>query len=145
MGYLKIWIHIVWITKKRKKILTEEVRKELFKHIRENAKEKGIYVDFINGYLDHVHCLISLHSGQTIDNIVMMLKGESSNWLNKNKFFERRFEWQREYFAVSVNESSVNIVRNYIKNQENHHRRKSFDDEYLEFMRRYKFEDEGLG
>ena len=84
MGYLKIWIHIVWTTKNREKILTREIRKYLFEHIRENAKNKDIYIDFINGYLDHVHCLISLKSGQTIDKIVMLLKGESSFWINKN-------------------------------------------------------------
>jgi len=58
MGYLKIWIHLVWTTKNRVPILTYELRRDILNHIRENAEKKGIYIDFINGYLEHVHCLI---------------------------------------------------------------------------------------
>jgi REP element-mobilizing transposase RayT len=78
--------------------------------------------------------------GQTIDKILMLLKGESSFWINKNKISCGKFEWQDEYFAVSVSESAVNRVRDYIKNQENHHKKKSFNDEYQEFIRKYKFD-----
>jgi putative transposase len=145
MGYLKIWVHLVWTTKNREPILNQEVRRRIFKHIRENAEKKGIYIDFINGYLEHVHCLISLGSGQNIDNILMLLKGESSYWMNKNNIVKGKFEWQDDYFAVSVSESLVNRVRNYIKNQENHHKKKPFKDEYQEFIRRYKFETNILG
>jgi putative transposase len=140
VGYIKIWVHLVWTTKNRNAILTREIRKDIFSHIKENAKTKGIYIDFINGYLEHVHCLVSLGSGQTIDKIVMLLKGESSYWINKNKICSTKFAWQEEYFAVLVSESMVNRVRDYIKNQENHHKKRSFDDEYNEFIRKYGFE-----
>ena len=140
MGYVKIWIHLVWTTKNREPSLTHESRKDIFFHIRENVEKKGIYVDFINGYLEHVHCLISLKSSQNIDKIMMLLKGESSFWINKNKIFHKRFEWQDEYFAVSVSESVVNRVRDYIKNQEEHHRKISFQEEYDEFMLKYSFD-----
>jgi len=140
MGYLKIWIHLVWTTKNRQALLTKKIRPKVFKHIRENAKKKGIYIDFINGYKDHVHCLISLSSEQSIDKILMLLKGESSHWINKEKLCREKFEWQNEYFAVSVSESIVNQVRNYIKNQETHHQKKSFNEEYQEFLQKYKFE-----
>jgi REP element-mobilizing transposase RayT len=145
MGYVKIWVHLVWSTKNREPILTRESRRHIFSHIRENAEKKGIYIDFINGYLDHVHCLISLSPGQNIDKILMLLKGESSYWINYNKFFCKKFEWQDEYFAVSVSESAVARVRNYIKNQENNHKRKSFNEEYQEFMSKYKFDGFLLG
>lgn len=121
-------------------MLTKEIRKPLFNHIRENALKKNIYIDFINGFDEHIHCLISLGSGQNIDNILMLLKGESSHWINKQKLLKEKFEWQKDYFAVSVSESAVNRVREYIKNQENHHKKKSFNDEYQEFIRKYKFE-----
>jgi REP element-mobilizing transposase RayT len=100
MGYVKIWVHLVWTTKNRESILTKEIRRAIFNHIRENAENKGIYIDFINGHLEHVHCLISLGSGQNIDKLLMLLKGESSYWINKNKIFKTKFEWQDEYFAV---------------------------------------------
>jgi putative transposase len=145
MGYLKIWVHLVWTTRNREPILTREIRREIFNHIRENAENKGIYIDFINGYLEHIHCLISLGSGQNIDKILMLLKGESSYWINRKNLFRGKFEWQEEYFAVSVSESSVDRVRNYIKNQENHHKRKSFNEEYQEFIRKYKFDVLVLG
>lgn len=139
MGYIKIWVHLVWTTKNHKPMLTKEIRHKIFNHIRENAKQKNIYIDFINGHLEHVHCLVSLGSGQNIDNILMLLKGESSHWINEQKLTKEKFEWQKEYFAVSVSESAVHRVRDYIKNQENHHKKKSFNDEYQEFIRKYKF------
>jgi putative transposase len=140
MGFIKIWVHLVWTTKNRKAILTRDSRQEIFNHIRENAENKGVYVDFINGHIEHVHCLISLGSGQSIDKILQLLKGESSYWINKKRMFPEKFEWQVEYFAVSVSESAVNKVREYIKNQEQHHMRKSFNDEYQEFMIKYGFD-----
>lgn len=140
MGYIKIWVHLVWTTKNRAPILVKEIRKPLFEHILENARSKNIYVDHINGYLEHVHCLISLRSGQTIDNILMLLKGESSHWANKQKLVKPKLEWQDEYFAVSVSESDINRVREYIKNQEEHHRKTGFPEEYDEFMTKYGFE-----
>jgi len=121
-------------------MLTKEIRQRVFNHIRENALRKNIYIDFINGYVEHIHCLLSLGSGQNIDNILMLLKGESSHWINEQKLLKEKFEWQKEYFAVSVSESAVNRVRDYIKNQENHHNKKAFIHEYQEFIRKYKFE-----
>ena len=140
MGYIKIWIHLVWTTKDRQPILLKEIRQTVFEHIRNNAKSKDIYIDFINGHAEHVHCLISLKSNQNIDKILMLLKGESSFWINRNNLTQAKFEWQDEYFAVSVSESVVNKVRDYIKNQEVHHQKKSFMDEYNEFMQKYGFE-----
>jgi REP element-mobilizing transposase RayT len=145
MGHTSIWIHLVWTTKNRQPILNEELRHKLFQHIRDNAETKGIHVDFINGYLEHVHCLISLCKGQNIDTILKLLKGESSHWINQNRFLKGKFEWQDDYFAVSVSESIVNRVRDYIKNQENHHRKKPFREEYDEFIRNYYFKPSDRG
>ena len=139
MPIIKIWIHIVWSTKNRKPILAKDARQVLFEHIKENGKQKNIHVDFVNGHIDHVHCLISLNAEQTIANIVQLLKGESSFWANKNNLFAEKLSWQSEYFAVSVSESGINRVREYIKNQEEHHRTKTFREEYEEFMAKYGF------
>jgi len=78
MGYIKIWVHLVWTTKNREPVLAKDIRQQILDHLLKNAIDKGIYIDFINGYLEHVHCLVSLGSGQNIDKIVMLLKGESS-------------------------------------------------------------------
>ena len=63
MSYIKVWLHFVWSTKDRKPHLTDDIRQKVFQHIRENAREKGIFIDFINGYVEHAHCLISLLFG----------------------------------------------------------------------------------
>jgi len=140
LSFIRTYIHFVFCTKNREPLLYSlEIRKKVWSHIRENAREKGIFIDFVNGYTDHCHCLISLGSDQTISKIIQLIKGESSFWINKNKLCKSRFEWQDEYFAVSVSDSMVNSVRNYIKNQEEHHRRKTFQEEYEEFIDKYEF------
>jgi REP element-mobilizing transposase RayT len=120
--------------------LTDEIRLRVFQHIRENAALKGIYIDFIGGYVDHLHCLVSLGTDQTIENIMQLIKGESSFWINKNKLCRGRFEWQDEYFAASVSETLVASVRSYIANQEEHHLKESFDEEFEGFMKRAGFQ-----
>jgi putative transposase len=140
MPFVKVWIHFVWSTKNREPLLSDEIRQDVFGHIRENAKDKNIHIDFINGYVDHVHCLISLGTDQTIENIMRLIKGESSFWINKNNLCKTKFGWQDEYFAVSVSESNMPSVRKYNANQEEHHKTKGFDDEFTGFMRRAGFQ-----
>ncbi|HEY6503678.1 MAG TPA: IS200/IS605 family transposase [Chitinophagaceae bacterium] len=139
MGYTKIWIHLVWATKQREPLLTKNIRQKVFTHIRENGREKHIYIDFVNGHVDHVHVLVSLDADQTISKVMQLIKGESSFWINKNKLIPGKFEWQDDYFAVSVSESGIDKVREYIRNQEQHHEKKTFQQEYDEFMEKYRF------
>ena len=140
MSFIKIYIHLVFSTRNRAPILnTFDVRIKVWKHIKEYATEKGIFLDMINGYSDHCHCLISLGANQNIEKTVQLLKGESSYWINKNHLTKEKFAWQDEYFAVSVSESIVDAVRNYIKNQEKYHQKKSYTDEYKEFIEKYHF------
>ena len=106
----------------------------------ENAETKEIHIDFIGGYVDHVHCLISLGTDQTIKAIMQLIKGESSFWINKNNLCKTKFGWQDEYFAVSVSEANTASVRRYIAKQEEHHKKKSFDEEFRGFMKRAGFE-----
>ena len=136
MPHLRVWIHLVWSTKNREPYLTKGIREDVFEHIRENAVKKDIYIDFIGGYKDHVHCLLSLGSEQNISEVVRLIKGESSHWINKNRLTQGRFGWQEEYFAVSVSESKVERVRRYIANQEKHHKSISFADEFDGFLKR---------
>jgi len=166
MPFVKVYIHFVWSTKNRVPFLySKELRMKVWNHMRENAKEKGIFIDFINGYVDHCHCLVSLGVDQTIQKIMQLIKGESSFWINKQGLLAelpptldelpptldggiQKFEWQDEYFAVSVSESMINKVRNYIKNQEEHHKKKTFQEEHDEFISKYGFtkhKDEDFG
>jgi len=141
MSFVKVYIHFVWSTKNRYPFLdSKELRLKVWNHIKANAKEKGIFIDFINGYNDHCHCLISLGIDQSVQKVMQLIKGESSFWINKNGLTNQKFEWQDEYLAVSVSESILDNVREYIKNQEEHHSIKTFQQEYDEFIIKYGFE-----
>jgi REP element-mobilizing transposase RayT len=137
MSWVRVWIHLVFTTKDKEKILSEKIRKEVFMHIKTNAKQKEIKIDCVNGYLEHVHCLFLLNKEQTISKSVGLIKGESSHWINEKKFVRGKFSWQDDYWAVSVSESHVNAVRKYIHGQEEHHRKKSYAEEIDEFMKKY--------
>ena len=140
MSYVRIWIYCVWGTKKHSAFLTNENKLKIINHMKKNAKSKEIYIDFINGDRDHIHCLISLNKDQNISKVIQLIKGQSSFWINNNNITKDKFEWLDEYFAVSVSESQLSKVREYIKNQNEHHRVKTWDEEYNEFITKYGFE-----
>ncbi len=146
MPFVKVYIHFVWSTKNRMPYLkTKDIREAMWNHIKENGTKKGIFIDFVNGYSEHCHCLVSLGTDQTINKVMQLIKGESAFWFNQQNFIDEKLEWQDEYFAVSVSESVLNKVREYIKNQEQHHSKKTFQQEYDEFIEKYgfqKFKDE---
>jgi putative transposase len=141
MPFVKVYIHFVWSTKNRLPFLDSlECRQKVWQHIKENASKKEIYIDFVNGHVDHCHCLISLGIDQTIEKVMQLVKGESSFWINQQKLIKTKFEWQDEYFALSVSESMLDKVRAYIKNQEAHHERNTFQQEYDELIAKYNFQ-----
>jgi REP element-mobilizing transposase RayT len=140
MSFIKVYVHYVWSTKNRYPFLTNDIRLHVFQHIKENARTKNIFIDFINGYTDHVHCLISLNDDLSVGKIAQLIKGESSFWVNKNKLTAAKFEWQDEYLAIGVGDDKIQDVRNYIANQEEHHKKVTFQQEYEKFIRRYGFD-----
>ena len=137
MSFVKIWVHMVFATKNRAPYLKKEIRNDVYKHIAENCSEKEIFLQAINGHKEHIHCLISLGKDQTIAKVSQLIKGESSFWINQNKLIPEKFSWQDDYFAVSVSESQVATVVGYIKDQDKHHAKKTFEAEVDEFMTRY--------
>lgn len=139
MPYIKIWIHTVWAVKSRMPLLTRDCRHIIIKHIRENAFAKNIFADHINGFNDHLHCLISLNSDQSIAKVMQLIKGESSYWINKNNIIRQKFQWCEEYFALSISERDIPKVRAYIRNQEQHHLNHSWEEEYNEYIEKYGF------
>ncbi len=139
MSYIKVYVHYVWSTKNRMPYLNENIRTQVFRHIRENAKLKNIYIDFINGYTEHVHCLVSMNEDLSIGKIAQLIKGESSFWVNKNRLTMQKFAWQDEYLAIGVDVNKLSIVRNYIANQVEHHQKITFSEEYEKFIERYGF------
>ncbi len=132
MSDVRLFVHAVWAVKKRYPALVEPGRGQLFKHILQIAREKSIQIEAINGHDDHVHCLIKLASVQSISEVVQHLKGESSWWANKNALFEKRLAWARAYYARSVDEHNIYIVKKYIANQQKHRNPFGQVKEYLE-------------
>ena len=141
MPYINVYLHIIWSTKNRAKIITKELKPLLLEHIKINAIKKGIFIDRINCVMDHIHLIISLGSDQTIGKIVQLIKGESSHWVNKNKMTKGKFEWQDDYIAVSTSKSILDKIRKYIANQEEHHRVISFAEEVDEIRKKYRFKN----
>lgn len=140
MPFVKIWIHSVWSTKNRESLLDKSIRQTFFEHIHQNALNKKILMEIVNGYTDHVHCLFRLRNDQTISKVMQLIKGESSFWINHQKLLKSKLQWQEEYYAVSVSESHADAVRKYIRTQEEHHQKNTFLKEYQEFIQKYNFQ-----
>ena len=137
MAFVKIMIHAVWGTKNREPYLVKDIRPLIVSHIKENARSKGIFIDTLNGYTEHLHCLMGLNADMSISKAMHLIKGESAFWINKQKIIRGKFEWADEYFAVSVSDSVFDKVRTYINTQDEHHQKVSFAQEYAIFIKKY--------
>ncbi len=137
MSWVRVWIHTVFSTKNREPLLQDKYRETIISHIKDNALEKGIILRDVNGHKDHLHCLIALNKDLSISKTMQLIKGESSFWINKNKYCAKKFEWQDDYWAVGVSEAHLKSVAQYIQNQDKHHRKISFKEEIDLFMEKY--------
>jgi len=129
-SYSSLWIHIIWSTKNREPILTSELKAEVFAEIKNISRNHEIYLDAINGIEDHVHLLIRLRTDQSVADVVKTIKGNSWNFFKDVP--EKYVTWQDGFAAFSVSPDNLKGVRNYIRNQEKHHRDKSFAAELKE-------------
>jgi len=136
-SYVKIWVHLVWGTHNHEKVITKKLRQIIYDHLLKRAAEESIPVEKLNIRPEHLHMLISLPSSRAIEDIARSLKGESSYWINDNDLTANKFKWQRGYGAFSVSGSQLRIVKNYIANQEEHHRVKTFSEEYNDWKTKY--------
>ncbi|MCH7852050.1 MAG: IS200/IS605 family transposase, partial [Candidatus Marinimicrobia bacterium] len=121
----------------RQGLMKKEFRTRLFSHIKAYAEENDIHLDSINGVSDHLHCFIGLQPAQSPAKVVNLLKGESSNWINKNDFLNVKLSWQDGYGVFSVSATQVPKVREYIRNQEKHHIKLSYQEEVERFLKAY--------
>ena len=137
-SFISCWIHLVWSTKNRQKTLLSETRIKLSEFFKEYSESKGIYmkISYVNS--DHVHILIDLPSHMSVEYAAKTLKGGSSHWINKERLTLNRFLWARGYGAFSVSESNIDKVARYIANQRSHHKKKTFKEEYDDFMDAYR-------
>jgi putative transposase len=134
--YIRIYVHIVFSTKRREAYLASpEIRTRLWAYINGIAKHNGYPAIITNGHVDHCHTLLELPSTVMISKAVQKIKGVSSKWLSETYPELKSFEWQEGYGAFSVSTSQVKRVVDYIERQEDHHRHKSFQEEYIAFLK----------
>ncbi len=141
-SHVKVWIHLVWGTLDHEHILNKKLRIDLFQHIVSYSQKNEVFIGKLNIQPEHVHVLLSLPVEKTVSQIAKNLKGESSHWINENNLIPGKFRWQRGYGAYSISASQLNTVKNYIENQNEHHQKNSFSEEFEEWARRYGVWDE---
>ena len=130
--------HIIFSTKDRRPLLNAELKSRLFPHLGGIIRAHDGKALIINGPSDHVHILASLAAKHSLSDLMRELKADSSGWVHKNYPDQKTFAWQIGYGAFSVSHSSLAEVEKYIANQEDHHRKVSFQEEFIEFLRRHE-------
>ncbi|ALM49148.1 transposase [Flavobacterium psychrophilum] len=138
--YTQIYIQIVFAVKGRDNLISYKWKDELYKYITGVVINEGQKLLAINGMPDHVHILIGLKPTAALSNIVRDIKANSSRFINDKKWIAGKFEWQQGFGAFSYSHSQLTNVINYIQNQEEHHRTRTFRQEYIEFLNLYNIE-----
>ena len=138
--FSQIYIQVVFAVKGRENIVSKSWSTELHKYIAGIIKGKGQKPIIVNGMPDHVHAFIGLRPALSISDLVRDIKNNSTNFANENKFVKGKFTWQAGYGAFSYSHSHIGNVYNYILNQEKHHKKKTFRQEYFEFLKKFDLE-----
>ena len=136
--FSQIYIQVVFAVKGREYIIGENWKYELNKYIAGIIKEKGQKPIIVNGMPDHLHVFIGLNPAMRLSDLVRDIKNNSSNFINERKFVKGKFSWQEGYGAFSYSYRQVEAVYNYILNQEEHHKKKTFKDEYMELLKEFE-------
>jgi REP element-mobilizing transposase RayT len=139
-AYSRCWLHLIWGTLKREVMFAPPAAAKVSGFLTAYSKENGIYLKTNFGNTDHVHALIDLPAGMAIEQVVKLFKGASSHWINEQDLVAGKFAWGRGYAAFSVSQSGVDEVCAYIAGQAEHHRMKSFAEEYERFVKVYGLE-----
>jgi len=136
--YTQIHIHFVFAVKFRQGLIHQSWKERLNKYITGIVQGNNHKLLAINGMPDHIHILIGLRPSQSISDLMKDVKQGSSLWINQNKLTVGKFEWQEGYGAFSHSKSQIDAVIKYIENQETHHKKTSFRDEYLEILQKFE-------
>jgi len=138
--FTQLYVQLVFAVKYRDRMLNDSIRKELFSYMSgtvTNLKHKSI---IINGVSDHVHVFIGLNPSMSVSDTVWELKRSSSLFINNKKWFKSKFQWQDGYGAFSYSKSQIDNVYKYIENQEQHHKKTTFKEEYIDFLEKFEIE-----
>ena len=136
--YSQIYIQTVFAVDGRLSLIRPDFKEELYKYITGIVRNDSQKLLAINGMSDHVHILIGLRPAMALADLIREIKADSSNFINKKKWVRGRFNWQEGYGAFSYGHSQLGTIIRYIQNQEQHHRRRTFKDEYLTWLKKYE-------
>jgi REP element-mobilizing transposase RayT len=140
--YTKLLYHLVFSTKNRVPIISERLQDDLYSYIGGIVRGEGGDLLEIGGMPDHVHLLTKFKPNKSVSEMLNRIKAKSSKWVNEEKPKMRKFGWQDGYAALSVSQSAVKAVKRYIENQESHHLRQSFQDEFIALLEKHGIEYE---
>lgn len=140
--YTQIHIQAVFAVRNRECLITKHWKDRLYQYITGIIQENNHKLLIINGMPDHIHVLFGMRPTQSISDLLQDIKGDSSKWINNHKFVRGNFSWQEGYGAFSYSKSDLPNVIAYIKNQEQHHHKKTFTEEYLELLKEFEIDFE---
>jgi REP element-mobilizing transposase RayT len=135
--FSQIYIQTVFAVSNRQSLITPEFKEDLYKYVSGIVRNQGQKLIAINGVADHLHILIGLRPAMALADLVQEIKADSTNFINKKRWVRGRFSWQEGYGAFSYGHSQLDTIIRYIQNQEKHHSRRSFREEYLTLLRRF--------
>jgi putative transposase len=138
--YTQMNVHAVFSVMGRENLLLDNFRPDIYKYISGTLKNLKQFPLAVNGYKDHVHAFFELHPTTSVSEIMQKVKSTSSKWINEKKFLKGRFSWQSGYVAFTYSRSQRDNVINYIINQEEHHEKRSFKDEYLGLLEKFEID-----
>jgi REP element-mobilizing transposase RayT len=136
--YTQIHIHLIFAVKFRKALIHSELKERLHQYLTGMIQNNDHKMLQINSMPDHIHMLIGLRPLQSLSSLVQNIKNESSKWINTNQLCDTKFQWQEGFGAFSYSKSQINTVINYIQNQEQHHLKKTFLEEYVSFLEAFE-------
>lgn len=138
--YTQIYIQYVFAVQNRISLIKNEWKDELYKYMTVIINQHEHKLLSIGGMTDHIHALVSMHPKQAPSDLMYELKRSSSLWINENKFVVGKFSWQEGFGVFSYSQSQISRVSKYIENQETHHKKKTFREEYLDFLKVFNIE-----
>jgi putative transposase len=136
--YHQVYIQTVFAVKFREAIIFKSWKPDLLAVIGNLINENDCKTFIVNGVEDHIHCLIGLRPRVSISELMQSVKAKSSKWINEQKLTSERFEWQEGYGVFSYSHSQIDAVYRYIENQEEHHKKRTFKEEYLDFLEKFE-------
>ncbi len=144
--FSQIYIQVVFAVKGRQSLIRPEWEEELYKYITGIVTNKEQKLIAINGVADHIHILLGLKPSCRLSDLVREIKKASNSFIKEKGFVKSKFEWQDGYGAFSYSHSALDNVIAYINNQKEHHRKKTFKEEYIEFLKKFQvdYKDEYL-